>query len=410
MRIALLSNFWYVRGGLERVMFADARGLEARGYVVAPFASAHALNEPNPFGDLFPPNVEHGALGVGLGVLERLRAAAHLFYNSEAVSAFDRFSVRFRPDLVHQHGLARQFSPAVLEHAHRRGIPTVLTLHDHGLRCPSGYLSRAGAPECIALSCTGHRYDRAVRFGCVHGSRVASGIAATELLVARALRRYERSVDLFLVPSTYLAERMSESGLPAGRLRVMPNAIDPRDGAEPGFVGSDVVAFGRLVAEKGFDLVVEVARALMDVRFVIAGEGPERSALVRRATGLTNVAFPGLVGEARQAELLSNALAVIVPSASPETFGMVVLEAWREGRAVIVTNRGALPEIVDDGRTGIVIAPGDVAAAASAIAGLAADPASAARLGAAGRREVETTYSMSCHLDRLEATYRELVS
>ncbi len=88
---------------------------------------------------------------------------------------------------------------------------------------------------------------------------------------------------------------------------------------------------------------------------------------------------------------------------------MVVLEAWRAGRAVIVTNRGALPEIVEDGRTGVIVEAGDVAAAASAIVELAADPAKAARLGAAGRREVETTYSLVRHLDRLEATYSELI-
>ena len=134
-----------------------------------------------------------------------------------------------------------------------------------------------------------------------------------------------------------------------------------------------------------------------------------RSALTRQAEGLGNVEFAGFVDEQRIACSLRRSLAVVVPSEWPEPFGMVVLEAWREGRAVIVTNRGALPEIVDDGRTGIVVEAGDVAAAASAIAELTADVAKAARLGAAGRREVETTYSLVRHLDRLEATYEELV-
>ena len=66
MRIGLLTNFWYVRGGLERVVFGDARGLEQRGHVVLPFASAHDLNEPaDTAGDFFRRNVEHGSLGYG---------------------------------------------------------------------------------------------------------------------------------------------------------------------------------------------------------------------------------------------------------------------------------------------------------------------------------------------------------
>jgi glycosyltransferase involved in cell wall biosynthesis len=163
------------------------------------------------------------------------------------------------------------------------------------------------------------------------------------------------------------------------------------------------------VGVKGFRLVIEVARTLPEVRFVIAGDGPDQGVLARQAEGLGNVEFTGFVDEQRVRALLRGSLAVVVPSEWPEPFGMVVLEAWREGRAVIVTNRGALPEIVDHGRTGITIEAGDVAAAASAISELKADPAKAARLGAAGRREVETTYSLSRHLDRLEATYAELV-
>ena len=409
MNIGLLSNFWYIRGGLERVMFADADGLRARGHLVLPFASAHARNEPSPYANLFPPNVDHGALGVGMGLADRARAAARLFHNRVAATAFDDFAEQARPDVVHQHGLARQFSPSVLECAHSRGIPTVLTLHEYSLRCPSGDLSRAGAPECLQVSCAGHRYDRAVRFACVHGSRIASAIAAAELLEARALRRYERSVDLFLAPSEYVAVRMRETGIPANRLRLMPNAVEPSDSAGFGPVGDHVFAFGRLVGVKGFHLVVEVARTLPEVRFVIAGDGRDRVALAHQAEGLDNVAFTGFVDEQRVRALLRGSLAVVVPSEWPEPFGMVVLEAWREGRAVIVTNRGALPEIVDHGRTGIVIEAGDVAAAASAVSELKADPAKAARLGAAGRLEVETTYSLSRHLDQLETVYAELV-
>ncbi len=214
-------------------MFADAHGLEARGHLVSPFASAHGLNTSSVYSGLFPPCVDHGSLGEGLSVLDRARTTARLFHNSAAASAFDAFADRAKPDVVHQHGLARQLSPSVLERAHGRGIPTVLTLHDYSLRCPSGDLSRSGAPVCLDISCAGHRYDRAVRFHCVHGSRAASAIAAAELLVARALRRYERSVDMFLVPSAYVGDRMREVRLPADRLRVMPNAIEPPGDVAP---------------------------------------------------------------------------------------------------------------------------------------------------------------------------------
>jgi glycosyltransferase involved in cell wall biosynthesis len=281
-------------------------------------------------------------------VLQRGATALRLFHNREAAAAFDRYADAYRPDLVHQHGLARQFSPSVLERARSRGIPTVLTLHDYSLRCPSGDLSRPGELECLNVSCAGHRYDRAVRFRCVHDSRAASALAAVELLAARALRRYERSVDVFLAPSEYVAQRMRETGVPAGRLRVMPNAVQPKEA--PDFVDDGyILGFGRLVPTKGFDLMIEMARLRPAVRFVIAGDGPESGNLRRMARGLPNVELVGFVDGDRLDRVVRGARAVIVPSEWPEPFGMVVLEAWNAGRPVIVARTGGVSELVRQG-------------------------------------------------------------
>src|SRR5262245_23503364 len=110
MNVGLLSNFWYVRGGLETVMFADQAGLTRRGHRVAGFAAAHPLNGPAEFAWSFPPVTEHGSVGIGMSMGQRGRAAVRLFQNRGAVAAFDRFADAFRPDLVHQHGIARQLS------------------------------------------------------------------------------------------------------------------------------------------------------------------------------------------------------------------------------------------------------------------------------------------------------------
>ena len=246
------------------------RALLARGHTVAAFASAHRLNEPSPYASLFPESIDHGKLGLGMSPVERIRTAVHLLHNGPAVSAFDRFLDEFHPDVVHQHGMSRQLSPSVLARARTRGIPTILTLHDFSLRCPAAILSRTGEPECLTVSCAGHRYDRAIRFRCVHDSAAASAVAALELLVTRALRRYERASDLFMVPSAYVAQRMQESGLPAHQMRLLSNAVEePDEDAVP--LGSFIVAYGRLVHYKGFGLLLRIAAALPSVRFRYRG-------------------------------------------------------------------------------------------------------------------------------------------
>src|SRR5438094_8560469 len=88
MKITLASNFWYLRGGLERVMFAEASGLRERGHEVRPFASAHPLNEPASTSSYFPPSVDHGALGREQGPIDRALTAARLVHHGRAVRAF----------------------------------------------------------------------------------------------------------------------------------------------------------------------------------------------------------------------------------------------------------------------------------------------------------------------------------
>ena len=104
------------------------------------------------------------------------------------------------------------------------------------------------------------------------------------------------------------------------------------------------------------------------------------------------------------APVLERAEVVVVPSFG-EGFGMVALEAMERGRPVIASDVGGLPEIVDDGRTGLLVPPGDVEALAGAIVELASDPARAAAMGAAGRARALDEFSQERCTERIEALY-----
>jgi glycosyltransferase involved in cell wall biosynthesis len=103
--------------------------------------------------------------------------------------------------------------------------------------------------------------------------------------------------------------------------------------------------------------------------------------------------------------VLERAEVVVVPSFG-EGFGMVALEAMERGRPVIASAVGGLPEIVDDGRTGVLVPPRDVEALAAAIRGLAGDPERAAAFGAAGRARALSDFSQERCTDRTAELYR----
>lgn len=188
-------------------------------------------------------------------------------------------------------------------------------------------------------------------------------------------------------------------GLPGGKGRVVHNGVEVGGDEPPEPISLPferfVLALGRVVAKKGFDLLVEgfakMAAEHPGVGLIIGGEGAARPALLdlARRLGLQDrVVLPGRLDRGQVAWAMDNAAVFVLPS-RVEPFGIVVLEALRAGRPVVVSSRGGAPEIVRHEREGLVADPFDTEGLAAAVARLLDDTALAGRLAAAGRRRVE---------------------
>ncbi len=153
------------------------------------------------------------------------------------------------------------------------------------------------------------------------------------------------------------------------------------------------LAIGRHVPQKGFDVLLRAfARAVENPAFahdlLLAGDGTERSALEKLTADLglgSRVQFTGRVDHATALGLFRGCSFFVLPSLH-EPFGIVNLEAMAAGKAVLASRVGGVPEVVEDGRTGILLAPGDPDALADALVALAGDPVRRAELGAAGQQ------------------------
>lgn len=271
----------------------------------------------------------------------------------------------------------------------RRDRPDVLHVHCYGPNGPWATLAAAAARRPLVLSSHGETFAD------------ADQVFDRSRLLASALRRSVRRAAAVTGPSRYTLDDLERRfGLPAGEGAVVPNGIDlgtdlsaeaaPRPAWLPEHY---VLAVGRMVGVKGFDLLVEAFARVDrgDVALVVAGDGPERAALRGRADELglgDRVVLPGRVSGPEVVAAMRSASVVVVPSRF-ESFGIVVLEAWRAGAPVVATTRGGPPEFVEDGQTGLLVDPTDTAALAAAVARVLDDAVLARRLGAAGRREVE---------------------
>lgn len=219
------------------------------------------------------------------------------------------------------------------------------------------------------------------------------------------------------------ARRVRHAGVPARKVVVIPNAVDPDKFADvdpdergrllglfPKPVRMIVGAVGRLSPEKGFGVLVEAAarvvREVPDVGFVHYGDGPLRGELSARveALGLSDrFVFAGFRRDVHRA---FPSFDVFTLPSFTEGLPCVVLEAFAAGVPAVATAVGGTPEVVEDGRTGRLVAAGDVNSLASRLVELLLDDAARRRMGDEARRVVFDRFTF----ERQAASYRELLT
>jgi glycosyltransferase involved in cell wall biosynthesis len=399
MKVLLANKFFYDLGGPETVLFLTRDLLRERGHEVVDFAMDDPRNHASRQQDYFVPNVD---LKTIRPAVSSIRTAVRFLDSRDAASRVRRLVRDERPDIAHLHGINHQLTPSIIRALHGEGVPVVMTLHDYKLVCPA-YTMLAGGAVCER--CTGGRFYRAMTTSC-RGPARSTLLTLESYLQHRILRSYDR-VALFLAPSTFLAAKYREMGF-KHRIEVLPNPVH----ASVAFQESPqrdahVLFVGRVVPEKGTRTLC-LAAVAAGVRVKIAGDGPQLEALRVEFAAMPQIEFLGRTDPAETRRLMAQALAVAVPSEWYENQSMVVLEALASGTPVIASAIGGNPELVIEGETGWLHAPGDVAALAGVLRRAAGDP-EAAR--AVGRRAAEFAHRFAPELyyDRLIAIYRRVL-
>ncbi|MFE7579979.1 glycosyltransferase [Streptomyces gardneri] len=311
-----------------------------------------------------------------------------------------------RPDVVHVHNVFPLLSPAVLAACADAGVPVVATLHNYTQVCPPGTLHRDGRPctECVGSATA----LPAVRHGCYRNSRLATVPLAVSLSVNR--RRWWSGVERFFCISAAQRDVLVRSGMPGERLVVKHNFV-PDPGVTRAGTGEHLLFLGRLAETKGVRLLMAAWDAItadggLGVPLVIAGAGPLESEVSAWAAGRDDVRYVGLYDPAQCRRAVARSVAVVAPSMSLETFGLVVAEAMAAGVPAVAAAHGAFVELVDDGVTGLLHAPGDAASLAARLRRIATDPALNREMGRAARRRYERDFSPAVGLERLVEEYR----
>ena len=234
-------------------------------------------------------------------------------------------------------------------------------------------------------------------------------------LLARKINASRFTVTVSEYNRRYLLEHFP--GLDPARIRVNYNGIDQewfQPGAEPRKPWS-VVAVGRLIEKKGFIHLVRAVGLLRDrglpVRCQMVGEGPEETALRKEIAALELAAQIELTGPQTQSQvrkLLAESMCLVLPcvrarDGNLDALPTVLLEAMACGCPCVSTRLSGVPEIIEDGQSGLLVPPGDEQALADAVAGVLEDAPLRSRLSAGGRRRVEDRFDIRQNVARLRS-------
>lgn len=222
-----------------------------------------------------------------------------------------------------------------------------------------------------------------------------------------------RDADFVVAVSDYSRRLLAEM-FPGARVVRVYNGMSlegfpPREPASPPLL----VSVGRLVEKKGFADLIEVCRLLsaqgVDVRCKIIGDGPLEADLQAQIAAAGLVGAVELAGAQAQPEIraaLAAASAFVLPCVEEKAGGMdilptVIMEAMAARLPVVSTTLAGIPEMVVEGKTGLLVAPGDAVAAAAAVRSLLDDPAKARAMGEAGFRHAASVFSEDVTIPQL---------
>jgi len=314
----------------------------------------------------------------------------------------------FGPGIVHVHNDFPLASPAVYYAAKRAGARVVHTLHNYRNICVNGLLNRAGKPCRECLDC-GNSMP-AVKHGCYRGSRLATGAAATRLMVHRAIDTWGRQIDVFIAPTAFVRDRHIEAGFPADKIVVKPHFVtgQPRLGQGR---GNYALFVGRLMPDKGIDVLLDAWRSVPpECQLKIVGDGPMADLVKHAVIEMPNIEWLGAREPQDVHSLLEQAGCAVVPSPVYESFGRVVIEAMSHGTPVVATGHGAMAELVDDGVTGKLVEPNDTAKLAHAVWAMLSEHRTDRGIRSRCRQAYESRWSQAENYQQLMSFYKSTVT
>ncbi len=383
MNILQIHNYYTEKGGGEdQVVHAEAGLLESRGHTVVRFSADN----------------------IDVGLLSKSRVAVEAIWSRKTYAKLCEELRGGKIDVVHMHNTFLRISPSAYRACMKMEVPVVQTVHNYRMVCPAATLYR-GSRTCT--DCVGKPFAwRGIVHRCYRNSVTESALSATVYGLHRALQTWDKGVTLYVAPSVFVKDKLVASGIDSTKIVIKPHFSESPSTVTTQKLSRDRLLFaGRLSFEKGVEVLLSACELEPDIPVDIVGDGPLRKRVKETLVSkkLVNVHYRGFIPQNELMMLMQSARALVVPSIVFETFGKVVVECAALGVPAIVPDKGALAELVQHERTGLVFKSGDALALAKTMKWGCNHPAEMTAMGHAAQKVWQESSTP-------EKNYRDLVS
>ena len=391
MKILLIHNRYLIRGGEDRNVEQIKELLEEKGHSIILY---------------MVDNLEI----TGFPFWQKLLLPLQILFSLKSYRQVINLIKSKRPDIAHIHNVFPLVSPSVYYASKNMNVPVVQTVHNYRFLCPNGlFLNNDGR---ICERCKNGNFFNAILRKCYRNSYLQTSGMAVTLYLHRKLRTFTNKIDVFVSPSEFLKKKLIEGRIPQEKIVTKPHFVRC-DEIKPSYEFDNYAMYmGRLSREKRLFTLLRAWKDIPDLTLMIIGEGPIRTKLESFVIQdqIANVELLGFIGGSKRFEILKKAMFMVFPSECYENFPYAIIESFACGTPVIASKTGAMMELIEEGKNGLLFEPGNIEDLEEKILSCIENPKLIIPMRRYAREIAEKKYSYEVGYKNLMQIYNRLLS
>lgn len=384
-----VHNYYQQPGGEDQVFAAESALLEAHGQQVLRY-TVH--NE-------------------AVALQRKLSLARKTVWNQTRYRELRRLFKKKKPNVVHVHNTLPLISPTIYYAAQAAEIPVCQTLHNYRLLCPNALFFR---DDTVCEDCMGWFLAwPGVRHACYRGSGPATMVVSFMNFFHRLMGTWKNKVDVYIALSEFSKQKFIQAGFSEKKIVVKPNFVEIDSNmsvSEEGKKREGSLFVGRLSREKGVETLLKAWNIVGNsMPLKIVGDGPLAPAVQKTTSGKYNISWLGQRPIQEVYKLMAKAEVLVFPSEWYEGMPRTIIEGFAQGTPLISSRLGAMAEMIEHGRTGLLFDPGNAQNLANKILWANEHPDEMASMGRNARSEYYAKYTSEKNYNMLMKIYEQAI-